>query len=207
MAILYGTTADGQSLPVQVNEFGQLVAQGLQGPPGPEGPEGPTGSGDPVELTEGHFKPEFVSTDEAGAGFIEYDVQDGYWYRFGPLLTVVMRCRTTSVALTNLRGNLAMGGVPDEARLAVPTMTTRYGPYSMPLCHLAGRPVVHRPTCIYKGGANHYMLAEGGGDDPENIKWADLDAEGDQVNDVRLTFSGLALGTVRSVPGLLDDVM
>jgi hypothetical protein len=40
MAILYGTTADGDSLPVEVNEFGQLVAQGL---PGQEGPQGPPG--------------------------------------------------------------------------------------------------------------------------------------------------------------------
>jgi hypothetical protein len=40
MAILYGTTADGDSLPVEVNEFGQLVAQGLPGQPGPPGPPG-----------------------------------------------------------------------------------------------------------------------------------------------------------------------
>ena len=40
MAILYGTTADGDSLPVEVNEFGQLVAQGLQGQEGPPGPPG-----------------------------------------------------------------------------------------------------------------------------------------------------------------------
>ena len=49
MAILYGTTTDGESLPVQVNEFGQLVAQGLQGPQGEQGeqriqgPPGPAG--------------------------------------------------------------------------------------------------------------------------------------------------------------------
>ena len=40
MAILYGTTAAGDSLPVEVNEFGQLVAQGLQGSEGPPGPPG-----------------------------------------------------------------------------------------------------------------------------------------------------------------------
>jgi hypothetical protein len=53
MAILYGTTADGDSLPVEVNEFGQLIAQGLQGQPGAEGPPGPPGIGqlppDPFE--------------------------------------------------------------------------------------------------------------------------------------------------------------
>ncbi len=46
MAILYGTTADGDSLPVEVNEFGQLVAQGLPGEPGQPGPPGPPGTGE-----------------------------------------------------------------------------------------------------------------------------------------------------------------
>lgn len=40
MAILFGTTADGETLPVEVNEFGQLIAEGLDGPPGPPGPPG-----------------------------------------------------------------------------------------------------------------------------------------------------------------------
>lgn len=40
MAILYGTTSDGDSLPVEVNEFGQLIAKGLQGQEGPPGPPG-----------------------------------------------------------------------------------------------------------------------------------------------------------------------
>ena len=40
MAILFGTTAEGETLPVEVNEFGQLVAKGL---PGEEGPQGPPG--------------------------------------------------------------------------------------------------------------------------------------------------------------------
>jgi hypothetical protein len=54
MAILYGTTADGDSLPVEVNEFGQLIAQGLQGQPGAEGPPGPPGVGElPPDPFEG----------------------------------------------------------------------------------------------------------------------------------------------------------
>lgn len=48
MAILYGTTSDGESLPVQVNETGQLVAQGLRGEPGEPGGKGDKGDpGDP----------------------------------------------------------------------------------------------------------------------------------------------------------------
>lgn len=40
MAILYGTTSTGDTLPVQVDQAGRLVAEGLQGPVGPEGPPG-----------------------------------------------------------------------------------------------------------------------------------------------------------------------
>ena len=40
MAILLGTQSNGETLPVQVNELGQLVAKGIEGPPGPEGPPG-----------------------------------------------------------------------------------------------------------------------------------------------------------------------
>ena len=38
--ILLGTQSNGETLPVQVNQYGQLVAEGIQGPPGPEGPPG-----------------------------------------------------------------------------------------------------------------------------------------------------------------------
>ena len=41
--ILLGTQSNGETLPVQVDAFGRLVAEGLQGPEGPEGPEGPQG--------------------------------------------------------------------------------------------------------------------------------------------------------------------
>lgn len=40
MAILYGTQSNGETLPVEVNEFGQLVAKGIEGEPGPPGPPG-----------------------------------------------------------------------------------------------------------------------------------------------------------------------
>ena len=37
MAILQGTTEGGETLPVQVNTKGQLVAEGMPGPPGLSG--------------------------------------------------------------------------------------------------------------------------------------------------------------------------
>jgi len=42
--ILYGTQSNGETLPVQVNATGQLVAEGLQGNQGPPGPPGQNGA-------------------------------------------------------------------------------------------------------------------------------------------------------------------
>lgn len=46
--VLYGTQSNGETLPVQVDATGRLVAEGLEGPPGPEGPEGPEGPPGPA---------------------------------------------------------------------------------------------------------------------------------------------------------------
>ena len=43
MAILSGTTADGQTLPVLVDQFGNLIAKGIQGEPGAKGQDGAQG--------------------------------------------------------------------------------------------------------------------------------------------------------------------
>lgn len=55
--ILYGTQSNGETLPVQVDATGRLVAEGLQGQQGEQGPEGPQGpqgeKGDPGEPGEG----------------------------------------------------------------------------------------------------------------------------------------------------------
>ncbi len=53
MVVWQGVTASGSVVPVQVNEDGSVVAQGVdgiaglpgkEGPPGPQGPEGPSGA-------------------------------------------------------------------------------------------------------------------------------------------------------------------
>ena len=46
--ILLGTQSNGETLPVQVDGFGRLVAEGLQGSEGPAGPEGPAGGTFPL---------------------------------------------------------------------------------------------------------------------------------------------------------------
>ncbi len=51
MAILYGTQSNGETLPVLVDQFGNLLAKGIDGQPGGEGPPGkdgePGGEGPP----------------------------------------------------------------------------------------------------------------------------------------------------------------
>lgn len=42
--VLYGTQSNGETLPVQVDDTGRLVAEGLQGQEGPQGPPGQPGA-------------------------------------------------------------------------------------------------------------------------------------------------------------------
>ena len=66
MAILYGTTGDGTTLPVLVDQFGNLLAKGIEGPQGPEGPPGtgelpPGEDGQVLMLVNG--QPEWADID------------------------------------------------------------------------------------------------------------------------------------------------
>ena len=123
MAILFGTTSDGQTLPVQVNATGQLVAQGMEGAQGPEGPPGPEGKPGPpgadgqpgdsgLEAEQGIWTPYFGNT-EGGEAIIDYSVQQGYWYKVGGMLTVWWLIMTRSVVITNPRGTLDVMGLPE----------------------------------------------------------------------------------------------
>ena len=207
MATLYGTTADGESLPVQVNEFGQLVAQGLpgeQGIQGPPGPEGPVGS---VELTTGTFLPEFKSSDASGAGFMTYSNQSGYWARFGPLLTVWINVKTSECALTNIRGDLIVGGIPPEASFALPAQSLSYGPCSISAARFENidtpAPIIAQWFTPHQG----FRLSTVYGSDITKIQYADLTGDFGNVNQIRMTFNGLAADAVRSVPIELDELM
>ena len=207
MAILYGTTADGQSLPVQVNEFGQLVAQGVpgaQGEPGPPGPEGPVGS---VEFTSGSFSPVFISSHESGEGFIEYDRQYGYWYRFGPLLTVQIYVRTSSVVLTDIRGDLELSGFPPGVAFALPSGASNIGPYSIGSLVTTAYGTAHSGRLLYIGARNSLQLAGYWDGSLKKAMWADLDAASGPNNLFTGTYSGLAADAVRSVPIDLDELM
>lgn len=58
--ILLGTQSNGETLPVQVDATGRLVAEGLQGPPGPEGPQGPEGPSGGMELPPDPYEGAFL---------------------------------------------------------------------------------------------------------------------------------------------------
>lgn len=120
MAILYGTQSTGETLPVQVNEFGQLVAQplpGTQGPPGPTGPEGPQGPEGPpgkdadINPVVSSFTPEIVLI-EGGKAIINYKDQVGKMYRFGNYVQMVGHIETDEVGITDARGFITIQGFP-----------------------------------------------------------------------------------------------
>ena len=207
MAILFGTTADGQSLPVQVNEFGQLVAQGLPGPQGEQGEQGEPGPVGDVAFTNGMFEPVFSSSNETGAGFLEYEKQIGYWYRFGPLVTIQFMLRTSMVGLTDIRGYLEVTGLPPEAYIARPTQAAHYGPFSIAAFKTAKRGSAIGGRLAYNGERNALVPWGYWNGVLDRALWADLENDGSVDNTLTGTFSGLAADAVRSVPISLDDLM
>ena len=205
MAILYGTQSNGETLPVQVNETGQLVAQGLRGEKGDQGEPGPPGPVGSVELTSGTFEPYFSSSD-TGAGFITYDQQLGYWYRFGPQVTIEISLSTSDVGLTDIRGDLQISGIPEEAYLANPSLTSKYGPFSFGVCKLKNRDALYQPVAVYQRSNHSFALWEGGGGTAQKYLWLDLSGDKQSTNQFRLTFSGLANDSARSMDlALLED--
>lgn len=82
MAILSGTTADGQTLPVLVDQFGNLLAKGIEGQQGPEGPPGPPGVGElPANPYEGALLG-WLNNELAWVGASPVPVPEGV---FGPI--------------------------------------------------------------------------------------------------------------------------
>lgn len=199
MAILYGTTSDGNTLPVQVNALGQLVAQGVEGPAGPPGPEGPTGPVGEVEFTSGTFAPVFGSTDSLGEAFIEYARQEGYWYRFGPLLTVQVRVQTSSCFVTNARGKLIVAGFPSEAAFASPSGASVFGSPGVYKFRLMGTASAVNARLMYRANTNEFAFSAFTDGSWSDALFANLDGQADTANDVIFTFSGIARGEVRSV--------
>lgn len=207
MAILYGTTADGESLPVQVNEFGQLVAQGVPGEQGIQGPPGPPGPVGNVELTTGTFTPTFGSSDPSGAGFIEYDRQRGSWVRYGDLLTIYVYVRTSSVTLTSIRGALRVLGLPPEAQLSTAILSSSIGPYSLSVLDLDSRGRALGGSISYDPSVQGFAFQAAYSNGWVTPQYSDLSSQDGGPNAVQFTFNGVAADAVRSVPSSLDELM
>ena len=113
MAILYGTQSNGETLPVQVNSYGQLVAKGLpgekgekgeQGPPGPKGDKGDPGPpGEPASFEWISWDPELVFD---GDGEALQDVRSAKGRRgiFLGVEILTFRIVWNSIMVTNARG-------------------------------------------------------------------------------------------------------
>lgn len=68
--VLLGTQSNGETLPVQVDAFGRLVAEGLQGAQGPEGPEGPQGPPGEIDLPPDPYEGALLGWENGGLAWI-----------------------------------------------------------------------------------------------------------------------------------------
>ena len=206
MAILFGTTSDGNTLPVQVNASGQLVAQGMDGSPGAQGPQGEPGEpgppgeqgppGEPgadgtngVAETQGTWAPRWSSTTD-GEAIITYGNTNGKWYRVAALVTVWLQIRTTEVFLTNPRGALEIVGLPFDFQCGSGS-AFRHGPGAISQCDgLRNQEYMHVFPRLNNLGTSILMRNQTFPDDAA-IPFSGLDEEEPGNNDVSGWFQGL----------------
>lgn len=90
--VLLGTQANGQTLPVQVDQFGRLVAEGLQGEAGPEGPQGPQGPegppGNSVQLPPDPYEGALLGWLNGGLAWIGTPPVPIPEHVFGPITSI-----------------------------------------------------------------------------------------------------------------------
>lgn len=207
MAILYGTTADGESLPVQVNEFGQLVAQGVPGPPGPEGPQGPPGDGgDGPALAQGFFDPVWGSSS-TGAAVYDYEQQYGFWCRYGPLVIISVRLRSTNDVVTEARGKLVVTGIPDEARCWAPLLAGYSGLNSSYFASLRGKASWDQAIFAYDAINHWFQVLDAPNSTMKWLNYSQLEGDSAEVNSVNFTYFGLASDSAPTVRERVDRLM
>ena len=207
MAILFGTTSDGNTLPVQVNASGQLVAQGMdgslgpQGPQGPEGPPGPKGDkGDPGEpgtdgtngVTEstGSWAPRWASTTD-GTAVINYSNTNGRWHRIGALVTVWFQLRTSEVFLTNPRGALMITNLPFEFQCTGGS-AFRHGPGGCPQNDGLKDGLYQHIIPRLNNEGDGILIRNRTFPDDDSVPFSALDEENPGNNDLSGFFQGLA---------------
>ena len=91
--VLYGTQSNGETLPVQVDAFGRLVAEGLQGPPGQDGaqgsqgPPGPPGPPGEIDLPPDPYEGALLGWLDGGLAWVgtpPVPIPEGI---FGPIVS------------------------------------------------------------------------------------------------------------------------
>ena len=212
MAILFGTTSDGESLPVQVNASGQLVAVGMdgpqgpegpEGPPGPEGPEGPPGPGGGGEVIPeyGTWTPRFLSRS-GGSGIFEFESCEGYWYKVGGILTLWFEMKTSAVVITDARGPIEITDFP-EPFLTSESSAVRQGMYS--IGEWGGfKPQVETPPYLQmKGNGDSLRMMKRRIPTPTYFTFADFDEQNPKNNWIGGTWQGISASDFALENGLL----
>ena len=212
MAILFGTTSDGNTLPVQVNVSGQLVAQGMDGSPGLQGEPGPKGDkGDPgepgvdgesgLEAEQGRWTPYFGNT-AGGEATIDYQAQEGYWYKVGGMLTVWWVLITRSVLITNPRGTLDVMGLPEPFLLGA-SMTLVQGHYTVGEWGGLKPKDVAAPVLRPVGGGAQIRLLKTTIPDATGYSFSDLDEQNPEYNSFGGAWTGLSASNYTVENGVL----
>ena len=207
MPILYGTTSDGESLPVQVNEFGQLVAQGLLGPPGPEGPPGPPNPDGELPFLTGVFTPVWQSSDESGSCLFDYEQQQGYWIRYGNLLVITVRLVSQNDVVTNARGNLLVGGLPEDL---VPLSTGAVGGtglYTFYQARFRGLADLQRPGVMLTSTGDFFSVRDYWNGNNKSISFSVLDGSANSANTLTFTYAWFHADAASSGQVTLDGLM
>ena len=188
MPILYGTTADGESLPVQVNEFGQLVAQGLAGPPGPEGQPGPPNPDGELPITYTEFTPVFESDHEDGSALFDYEQQFGALIRYGDLLAVSVRLVSRDDVVTNARGNILIGGLPKDF-LPLNTFSAGVqGITSVDQVRFRGLTDLKRPSFVFLATNMAFSVREFWNGQNQKVNFSNLDGNAQATNIVNFSW-------------------
>ena len=87
--VLLGTQSNGETLPVQVDATGRLVAEGLPGEPGEQGPEGPPGPpGQDIELPPDPYEGALLGWLNGGLAWVGAPPIIIPDYVFGPIASV-----------------------------------------------------------------------------------------------------------------------
>lgn len=200
MAILFGTTSEGETLPVQVNASGQLVAQGMdgiagiEGPPGKEGPPGPKGDkGDPgdsgLTAEQGIWSPSFAN-ETGGSAMFFYKTRQGYWYKVGGMMTVWWLIELDGVQITAARGGLDVVGIPEPFVLNG-SSAIRQGHYTVGEWGGLKPQDEAVPFIRLAGAGDRLRLFQRTIPEETPYKWTDLDEQNPSYNRLGGAWTGL----------------